>query len=85
MRSKGLIQVMTRDVRPGLGRGRAVSVHFHGKNAKKRSFSSRPQNGSCRTILMNLSYKTQCKMRVNLGCTNLSCISLDILISFDIL
>ena len=44
-----------RDVRPGLGRGRAVSAHFHGKNAKKQSFSSRPENGSHRIVSSHLN------------------------------
>ena len=66
--------VITRGVRPGLGRGRAGSAHFHGKNAKKRSFLSRPQNGSCRIVssyLDEFSYETQFKITVNLVATTL--------------
>ena len=32
----------------------------------------------CRLIIINLSYKTPCKIRVNFGCTDLNCIFLNI-------
>ena len=65
--------IRIRGVRAGLDRGRAISARFHRKNAKKRSFLSRPQNGSCRIVssyLDEFSYKTQFKIKVNFGCNN---------------
>ena len=62
-----------RGLSAGLGRGRAISARFHRKNARKRSFLSRPQNGSCciaSSFLDEFSYETQFKIRVNFGCNN---------------
>ena len=88
-----VVFVITRGVRAGLDRGRAISARFHRKNAKKRSFSSRPQNGSCRIVssyLDEFSYETQFKIRVNFGCNSSACIFLylnffaTILLCYDI-
>ena len=72
-------EVVDRGVRAGLDRGCTISARFHRKNAKKRSFLSRPQNGSCRIVssyLDEFSYETQFKIRVNFGCNNSACIFL---------